>query len=216
MGSIAKSVGGFVGKIVGGLTGASDAADAAKEAAGIQAGAAQSGIEEQRRQFDQIQALLQPFVGAGSSALTQQKDILGLNGADAQQAVIDAIQKSPYFTSQLRTGENSILANASATGGLRGGNTQSALAQFSPALLSQAIQQQYGNLSGLSTMGQNAAAMTGTAGANAATSISNLLQQQGSYNAGGALAEGGVARQGFNDLLSIGSLAVGAKKAGLF
>ena len=35
---------------------------AAKSAARTQAGAAQAGIEEQRRQFDEIQKLLAPYV----------------------------------------------------------------------------------------------------------------------------------------------------------
>ena len=87
-------------------------------------------------------------------------------------------------------GNNAILANASATGGLRGGNTQAALAQFSPQLLSQLIQQQFGNLGGLTSVGQNAAAGVGNAGMQTGNSITNLLQQQGAAQAGAALAGG--------------------------
>jgi len=90
----------------------------------------------------------------------------------------------------LQAGTNSILQNASATGGLRGGNTQAALASFSPNLLAQTIQQQYQNLGGLTSVGQNAAAMTGNAGMQTGQGIANLLQQQGAAIAGGDLAQG--------------------------
>ena len=56
----------------------------------------------------------------------------------------------------VQQGQDAILQNASAIGGLRGGNTQAALAQFRPALLSQLIAEQYNRLGGLSSLGQNA------------------------------------------------------------
>lgn len=183
-----SSIGKAIGGVVGGLTGANASAKAAQQAANIQAGSAQAGIDESRRQFDAMQALLAPFVNAGTTALGGQKDILGLNGASAQGAAIDSIEQSPQMQALLARGENSILQNASATGGLRGGNTEAALAQFSPALLAQLIDQQYSRLGGLSGMGQNAAAMTGNAGLQTGSAISNLLQQQGAAQAGGLLS----------------------------
>lgn len=182
-----SSIGKAIGGVVGGLTGSSATAKAAQQAANIQAGSAQAGIDESRRQFDAMQALLAPFVSAGTTALSGQKDLLGLNGASAQGSAIDAIAQSPQMQALLARGENSILQNASATGGLRGGNTQAALAQFSPALLSQLIDQQYSRLGGLSGMGQSAASMTGNAGLQTGSNIANLLQQQGAAQAGGLL-----------------------------
>lgn len=163
---------------------------AARKAAQTQADAAQAGIDEQRRQFDATQELLKPWVTTGTTALGGQKDLVGLNGNDAQSAAIQALQSSPQFTSLLQRGENSILANASATGGLRGGNTQGALAQFSPALLAATINDQYNKLGGLSEMGLNAAGQTGQFGQAASNNISSLLQQQGAAVAGGQIAYG--------------------------
>ena len=165
-------------------------AAAGQRAADAQSAAADKGIEEQRRQFDAIQELMKPYVSAGSSALGGQQDLLGLNGNSAQAAAIEALKTSPQFTSLLQQGENSILANASATGGLRGGNTQGALAQFSPALLAQTINDQYSRLGGMASMGQNAAAMQGNAGLQVGNNVSNLFQQQGAAIAGGQLAVG--------------------------
>jgi hypothetical protein len=199
----------FIGRTIGKLTGAQDQADAIQQGAATQAASTQAGIDEQRRQFDALQQALAPYANAGTGALTAQQNLLGLNGAGAQQTAIGGIQSSPQFQALQQQGTNAILANASATGGLRGGNTQAALAQFSPQLLSQLIQQQYSNLGGLTSVGQNAAAGVGNAGMQTGSNIANLLQQQGAATAGGQIAAGGVARQGFGDLLKIGSTIAG-------
>lgn len=163
---------------------------AAEDAANSQSQSAERGIAEQRRQFDAVQKLLSPFVTTGTNALTGQADLAGLNGASAQQAAISALQTSPQFTSLLKQGENAILQNASATGGLRGGNTQAALAQFRPQLLAQTIENQYGRLGGMASLGQNAAAGVGNAGMATGAGVSALLQRQGAAQAGAALAGG--------------------------
>jgi hypothetical protein len=178
------------GTLIGGIYSSNQASKAAGQASGAQVDATNAGIAQQNKQFEAIQSLLKPYVDAGTGALTGQQNLLGLNGGTAQKSAIDALQSSPQFTSLLAQGENSILQNASATGGLRGGNTQAALGQFSPALLAQIIDQQYGRLGGLSSMGQNAAAGVGNAGMQTGNNISNLLQQQGAAQAGGFLAQG--------------------------
>lgn len=174
----------------GGIYSAKKQSDAAKDAAATQAGAAQDGMAAQERMLDKVQQLLAPYVNAGTTALGAQGNLAGLAGADAQQQAISAIEASPAFTALTRQGERGILANASATGGLRGGNTQAALAEFRPAMLAQLIDQQYGRLGGLSALGQNAAAMTGNAFTNTGNNIATLMQQQGAALAGGQLAAG--------------------------
>lgn len=165
-------------------------ANAASDASDAQVAASNADIAQRNRQFEAVQKLLQPYVSAGTSALGKQGDLVGVNGVAPQQAAIDALRTSPQFTSMLKQGENSILANASATGGLRGGNTQAALAQFSPTLLSQLINDQYSKLGGLTSIGQNAAAGVGNAGMTTANGVSAALQQQGAAIAGGDLAAG--------------------------
>lgn len=175
---------------IGGIYAAKKQGDAAQDAANAQSQSAQKGINEQRRQFDAIQKLLAPYVTQGTEAFTQQGNLVGLNGAPAQQSAIGALQNSPEFAAYMQQGENGILQNASATGGLRGGNTQAALAQFRPNLLAALIGQQYSRLGGLAAIGQNSAVMQGNAGINTGNSISNMLQQQGAAQAGGALGQG--------------------------
>ena len=176
--------------LIGGIYSSNQASKAADKASGAQVDATNAGIDQQNKQFEAIQALLKPYVDAGTGALKGQQNLMGLNGAAPQQSAIDALKASPQFTSLMEQGESSILANASATGGLRGGNTQAALGQFSPQLLAQLIEQQYGRLGGLASMGQNAAAGVGNAGVQTGNQISNLLQQQGAARAGGFMAQG--------------------------
>lgn len=187
---------------VGAIGGSMISGDSAEDAAETQAGSAREGIAEQRRQFDALQKLLAPYVSAGTGALTGQQDLLGLNGQGAQGSAISAIEASPMFSALKAQGEGSILANASATGGLRGGNVQSALGQFSPQLLAQLIESQYGKLGGLTTLGQNSAVMTGNAGQNTGNAISQLLQQAGAAQAGGQLAAGRAQAGALNGIAS--------------
>lgn len=204
-----SSIGKAIGKVVGGITGGSEAAEGAEEAAQIQAGTSQAAIDEKKRQFDEIVKLLSPYVTAGTGALTAQQNLLGLGGAGNQQAAVNALSGSPMFQALAKQGETAILQNASATGGLRGGNVQGALAQFRPALLNQQIQQQLSNLGGITNIGQASAAQQAASGQASAANIGNLLGQQGAALAGGRIAQSGVQRQAFSDLLGIGGIAAG-------
>jgi hypothetical protein len=180
------------GIAVGGATIVSGAlgARASRNAAGTQSAAAEAGIEEQRRQFDAVQKLLAPFTQGGTTAFGQQQALIGVQGTEAQQQAINALEQGPAFQSLVQQGENAILQNASATGGLRGGNTQAALGQFRPQLLSQLIDQQFNQLGGLSATGQASAVGQATAAQNQGNAISGLLAQQGAAVAGGQLASG--------------------------
>lgn len=186
--------------VVGGIMSSNAQADAADSAANAQTNASNASIAEQRYQFDQLQKLLKPYSDAGLKSLTAQQDMIGLNGNDAQQKALDALQNSSQFNGLVKQGENAILQNASATGGLRGGNTQAALAQFRPQMLSQLINDQYTKLGGITSLGQNAAAGQGNAGMQSANAISNLLQQSGAAQAGAALAAGKAQAQTWNTL----------------
>lgn len=149
-----------------------------------------------------------------SGSLTAQQDLLGLNGADAQRSAVGGIENSPMFSSLVNQGENAMRQNASATGGLRGGNFQGALAQFRPAMLSAAIADQYSRLGGLTGIGQNAAAGVGNSGAQMANNNANLLGTLGSVQAGNALAQGRATAQGINGIAGGLGAALGAFGAG--
>ncbi len=195
--------------IVGSVVSSSATRSAGKSAANATSQASEADIAERRRQFDSIQQLLSPYVNAGTGALSSMQSLLGLNGGGAQQQAISALEASPAFTSLLASGENAIRQNASATGGLRGGNTQAALAQYRPALLAQTINDQYSRLGGLVSVGQNAAAGVGNAGIATSNGIGAALQSAGAGQAAAALS-GGAATAGLgNGLASAAGLYAG-------
>jgi len=207
---------------------------AGQRAGAQQAGAAQAGIDEQRRQFELTRAGLAPYQQAGAQAIggyapfqqagiqafQQQQALAGLQGQPAQQQAISSLERSPLYQSLAKQGEEALLQRASATGGLRGGNIQAALAQFRPAMLQQLIDQQYARLGGLAgtglqtteslaRMGQAAAGMQSQAGLGTASNIGSLLAQQGQAEAGGTL---GMAR-GIGQALNIPSQIAGQQRA---
>jgi hypothetical protein len=227
--------------VVGGsqLVGSSMQARAAGKAADIQAGAAEQGIEEQRRQFDAMRELLkpytevgvpalaglQPYAQAGAPALEQQQALLGLRGPEAQRAAIAGIEGGAGYQAQVQAGEEALLQRASATGGLRGGNIQAALGQFRPQMLQQEIERQYGRLGGmadigrvtqqnLAQIGQSSAAGTGSAGLQTGTNVANLLSQQGAAMAGGELGEAKAYGQLFNLPAQFLGMQMGAGRGG--
>lgn len=193
------AVAGIGATVVGGVmtnNASGDAADAA-------AGGSKDAMAYQMQNMAQLNKMLQPYRQAGKAGLSGQLDLLGLNGNDAQAASIAALEQSPQFTSLVKSGENALLQNASATGGLRGGNTSAALAQFRPQMLSQIIESQYGKLSGLSALGENAAAQTGNNMQNSANNISGYMSNIGQIQGQGQIAQG----QGYADMF--GGIAKG-------
>lgn len=178
------------GSLISAIGGYYSQKNAAEEASGAQRDASQAAIEEQRRQQAESERLLAPYMQAGQGALGQQQALLGLGGPEAQQAAIAQLEQSPQFQAMMQQGEEAILQNASATGGLRGGNTQAALAQFRPAMLSQLIQQQMAQLGGLSAMGQQGAMGAAGFGQQSAANVGTQLGLMGQAQAGGAIAQG--------------------------
>ena len=213
-------VGAVIGSavIAGGATVAasSSASKASKRASQAQERSNAQAISEQQRQFNETRALLQPYVDAGSPALREQMNILGLFGTDAQRASITAQEQSPFFQSLTARGEDALLQNASATGGLRGGNAQAALSQFRPELLNRFITQQYDRLGGLVGIGQNAAAGVGNLGQATANNIGNLLQASGAAQAGGILGQGQAQQSLFQGLGQIAGSFGGLAQQGVF
>lgn len=195
--------------LVGGVLSGKEESKAAGRASAAQTQAAQAGISEERIQFEKMQELLSPYVEAGTGALQAQQELIGLGGAEQQQAAISQLEGSPLFQSLVGQGEQGLLQQASATGGLRGGDIQGALAQFRPAMLQQVIESQYGKLGGLAGMGQASATGVGAAGQQTGANIANLLAQAGQAQAAGALGKG-QARAGMyggiSDLITTGAI----------
>lgn len=198
---------------VGALGSAAIGAISAGKAGAAQERMSKAGIAEQRAAREELRRLLTPYVEAGTPALQAQMGALGLRGPEEQAAFVAQQEQSPIFQALARQSEEAMLQQASATGGLRGGNIQGALAQFRPQLLNQFLEQQYSRLGGLTTLGQQSAAGVGSAGMQTAGSISDLLAQAGAARAGTALGIGQALSTPFNLASTIGGM-VAAKKLG--
>ena len=158
---------------------------------GTQMAIAGMQIAESRNQFAAVQRVLSPFITAGNEALgplrqyqdtgleamQDQRALIGMNGSTEQQQAIQGLSNSPEMAAYVAQGENAMLQNAAATGGLRGGNTQAAMAQFRPQLLAGLISQQYDRLGGLTSLGANTSSMLYQTGASAAAGQANAGMQ---------------------------------------
>lgn len=174
------------------------------QADAAQAEAARKALEEVKAANLQAEELLAPYMSlapeniqrlnlyqtAGTQALQQQSALAGLEGPEAQRAAIANLEANPEFQAIARQGEEAILANAAATGGLRGGNVQATLAQFRPALLQEYIDQQYSRLGGLSGQGLNVSQDLLGRGFGAVSDVANLRTGTGATAAKLALGRG--------------------------
>lgn len=178
-------------------------ASAAKDAANSQAQSAQNSLQFAQGQYADQQQNIAPYLAAGQTGVTAYGNLIGSNGDTAQNTAIGEIKAGPQYQGMMQTGNENILANASATGGLRGSNTSNTLANTSISTLNNLITSRlsgYGQLmsNGLNAIsGQQAAnnaAYTGVSNANnqtanAATSYAGSLSN--SVNSGlGAITQG--------------------------
>ena len=231
----------IIAGIAGGaqLLGSFMGAEAAEDAANTQAGAARAGQETQRQMFERTQEILRPYVQAGQAQLPtlggyttagpqafgRQLDLAGLRGPQAQQAAIEQVRTQPRFGALTQAGEEAILANASATGGLRGGNTQNALARFRSDLLANEIEREYARMGGLTAFGQgvsqNLAQLGQASGANVGAQgmqtgqgIANLQGAAGAAQAGGILGQAGAYGQVASLPMQFVGMEYGLRRAG--
>src|SRR5690606_11979973 len=126
-----------------------------------------------------------------------------------QQGAIGNIENSPFFKSQYQQAENALLQNAAATGGLRGGNFQEALADNRSNMLFNNVNQQLQNLSGVASNGQSAAAGLGGNALQFGNNIAQGYADIGQAQAGYQLAKGQVNQGLLNFGLKAGASYLG-------
>lgn len=169
--------------IVGGVIGAGGSL----LAGGMQSSAADKSAQLQWDEFQQTQKNEQPYLNAGSDALTALEHGLGIGTDDGSKGYGALMKKftakdyhqSPGYQFQLNQGNQQLLNTSSATGGVNSGNTLKALTQYGQGLANQDYQQadnnftqrqeqEFGMLDTVAGSGQNAAANLGALGNQAA------------------------------------------------
>jgi hypothetical protein len=171
------------GQVISSIAGSSSADKAAK----AQVQSTEASIAEQRRQFDVTQGNLQPSLEAGNLALEQQQALLGLSGTEQQQAAFTGLEQSPGQQFLRDRAQKNLVRNASAIGGLGGGNVRSALVQQGVGFAQQDLQNQFGRLGQLAGQGQAAGTAIGQFGQQTAGNIGNALLAGGDARASGIL-----------------------------
>ncbi|WP_260598854.1 hypothetical protein [Sphingomonas endolithica] len=177
---------------VAGLFAGGSQKKASQKATDAMVAAMNRGIDTQNAFQQQIRTDYMPFTEAGVKAIGGFGDLLGTNGAGAQGTAVDNLKLSPFYQQSLDDANENLLQTASASGGVRGGNTAGAIGQLSPAILAQYYQQA---LSGFGTMAQLGLGAQGTVtqtGANTTDNVTNLMGQIGQAKAGNYLNKGGI------------------------
>lgn len=196
---------------------ASKAAKASKKAAATEAGAYErAAAMEAEAQMEQLaylkerEAIPQQF---REEALTRLGGLAGLEGGvGSQQQLIEQAKISPLYQELLggrEAGEEAILRQAGATGGLRSGNVQAALAGYNMQLQNQALTQAYNQqlqgLQGLANLPSNVTQIGQTMAGIGQTQAAGLTAA-GQTRAAGQIAAGQAQQAGIQGVGSaIGS-----------
>ena len=195
----------IVGDVIGGITGSNKAAKAQERAA-------DKSIAVTEKQFGQMVDLLNPYNQLGMSAIPGLMQ--SMQPFDADQAAADYLNSGRYAMSEEAL--NRSLATQSEAAGVGGSAMANAMANALPNLINQDVGIQYGqNMDRLNqamnmvNLGQNSAAMTGNAGMNMA---SNVSQQYG--NIGQAQAMGAMAP--FQSIMAMANTGAKMYGAGMF
>ncbi len=208
--------------------GSQDAADSASEAS---MNASQVQARSQREALDYLKQRNLIPDQIRDKSLQSLADYYKVPGEAAtpksQEELIAQAMKSPLYASIMGTqkaGENTILRNAAATGGLRSGNANGALTDFGQQTQNRALLSSYDaaqtrdNSEVARSDLQRQQMLAGLGGLaqlpNADASIAKLTSDIGTTNANGIVAAGQADQQGtqngVNNLLGFGNLALKA------
>ncbi len=184
---------------IGSFFGGNAAKKASKKAEAAQLEYLNKALSEQQRQFDVTRSDYGPLLQLLAPSVKGLGDLTGINGTDAWTAALENVQNSPTLARIIENGEDSILANASATGGLRGGDIQRGLADFRGDAFIDELNAQMSRFAGLAGLGSGATDSISKFGAARANNMSDLFAQQGAARAGGILSRGGINAQMWNN-----------------
>ena len=148
----------------------------AKNAANAQRYAADQSTALNREQLDYIKQIMAPYQQAGQTALPALQGFIN-QPADQFNFSYDSYFKSPQYQALMGQQNEQALRTGAATGGIRGGDTQAALATIAPQLAMQAEDaarqnfslnqgarlNQYNMLQGLAGLGVGASNQVGNA-----------------------------------------------------
>lgn len=179
----------------GAVSGIFGGGEAAGEAAEAQSAAIQAAIDQIREGFGITEEEFAPFRQAAvggegvTGALTRQQEFLGLRGPEAQQAAFAGFMESPGQAFLRQRGEQALVRQASALGGLGGGNVRQALQEQGIGVAAQQQTELQNRLAQLTGQGLQATGQLGQLRGQMGTDVAGLLTGQGQARASGILGE---------------------------
>jgi hypothetical protein len=188
------------GSIFSGIMGS----NAASKASSAEVAAINKALGLEQANLAQTTTNLQPYMTAGTNALSSIQQMLGLTtgaGGTAGAPNYTAFTSSPGYQFLLNQGNQNIQNQATAGGGMTG-NTLKALQQFGQQSAGTSYQQFLSNLSSLSGSGQNAATSLGQIGANVTGNMGAQTIGAGQAQAAGILGSNSALTGGVNSALN--------------
>lgn len=197
---------------------------ASESAANTEANAANNASALQLQMFEQTEQNEAPFLQAGTGALpflqagigTGGGNVTGTGPLNAPFTLAD-FKNSPGYEFQMNQGENAILNSASATGGVKSGNTLKGLTSYGEGVANQdywnaynayvnAQNQKFDQLQTVAGSGQNAAGNLGALSSQVGQSVGNNIVGAGNASAAGTIGLANAAGSGLNGLSSTAML----------
>ena len=205
------------GSVVSGIMGSSSAKRAGRQ----QAAAAREATALQREQYNTTRGDMTGYRDIGNTALTQMNQ--GLPDMTKTFSMSD-FEKDPGYDFRMAEGQKALERSAAARGGATGGAAAKALSRYGQDYASGEYDKAYGRfnndrdqrfskLSSLMGVGQNAAAQTGSAGANYANNAGAAIIGGGNAQAASTIAGSNAWSNAINQGISAGT-AYGGKSGG--
>lgn len=200
--------------VIGGIFGGGAQKKASQKAMQAQTDALNRATDIGNQQFQQTRQDYMPYTVAGTQAIGHYGDLVGNNGADAQGLAVQGLKADPFFQQNLTDANTNLLQTASATGGVRGGNTAGAVGQLSPQLLQAYYQNALQGYGGLAQMGLGATGNVANFGAANAQNAGQNAIGIGNAQASNYLTKGGINAAMFNNIGGFLDKAASAGTAG--
>lgn len=182
---------------MGGSSGGGGDDDAPREAAEVQA----QSQREALAYLQQTERLPQAYREGALRGLGAEYgfDAAGNYGADGK-TIVQRAEASPFYQTAIQRGEEGVLRNASATGGLRSGTTSENLAAVNQNALMASYANQLSGLQGMAQLPSNAN--------NIAASMSGVGQTLAQGLVGSAQSAAASSQNNFNNAMGAGALAL--------
>jgi hypothetical protein len=191
-------------------------ADAANRGADIQQQESEAALALQKSQFDTTQANYAPWLAAGDSALSQETNLLGLNGAGPQTNAFSQFQADPGYQYTVDQAVHGVDRSAAARGLLTSGATIKAIQDRAANLADQGYSNYFNRISGVAGTGQTATNNVANAGQTAVNNESNDMLAGANARASGYNTAAAAGAAGINTAGTAGANAyINSANAGI-